>query len=139
MSEREEFDRIVAGMEFDLDGLDDLDVDAPPAPPHEEFDVALEEDDSDSDEDITESSADAFYREVPPARIRPARGTSWAWWCLSGSAVILLMTAITGSPLPSSVMIALTLVSIASVIFLVSRLPERGPGQRDWPDDGAAL
>lgn len=156
MNERDEFDRIIQGLEFDLSDLDlgasnnQLKSDESgqlDAGQHESGMIELEPDEHhesalsepDLDEGFDRRPDEQFYRDVPPASLRPAKGTGWAWAGVTGAPLIVLLTAIARIPLPSSAMIALTLVSVASVIFLISRLPERGPSQRDYPDDGAVL
>ena len=41
--------------------------------------------------------------------------------------------------LPKSVLLGIGLTFVAGSIYLISQLPEYGPGRPDWPDDGAAL
>ena len=44
-----------------------------------------------------------------------------------------------GEALMLGALVGLTLVSVGAVIWLIVRLPDHGPSQRDWPDDGAEL
>ncbi|WP_293786253.1 hypothetical protein [uncultured Aeromicrobium sp.] len=139
--ERDEFDRIVEGLELDVDGLPDLDEAAAEHARREaeqrraEAAAELPPELHDADEEDEEP----FYRQVPPARLRPARGTGLAWAGVAAAPVLTLLSTVMGFWLPMEVLAVLTLVAVVSVAWLIWRLPERGPSHRDWPDDGAAL
>ncbi|MFD1860036.1 hypothetical protein EHW97_10790 [Aeromicrobium camelliae] len=140
--ERDEFDRIVEGLELDVEGLPDLDeAAAEHARREEERQRAAAEADELPHElrDADEVEEEPFYRQVPPARLRPARGTGLAWAGVAAAPVLALLSAVVGFWLPAEVLAVLTLVAVVSVAWLVWHLPERGPSHRDWPDDGAAL
>lgn len=140
--ERDEFDRIVEGLELDLDGLPDLDeAAAEHARVESERERSLPEPDEIPAELREDSAADEepFYRQVPPARLRPARSIALAWTGVASAPLLVVLSAIFGFWVPSGLLAVLTLVAVSSAAWLVWQLPERGPSQRDWPDDGAAL
>ena len=41
--------------------------------------------------------------------------------------------------LPRPVLLGIALLFVASAVFLIAQLPDRGPAEPDWPDDGAQL
>jgi len=137
--DRDEFDRIVEGLDLDLTGLEDLDAAAerrareaeePSPDPGDELPPELRED---GDEET------AFYRQVPPARLRPARGTGLAWAGVLAAPLLVAASLFFGFWVPEWFIGLLTVVAVSSVAWLFWRLPERGPSQPDWPDDGAEL
>lgn len=135
VSEREEFDRIVEGLDFDLRDLGDLDAAAERAAAQPELPDATEGPVLEFDEMPDE----AFYREAPPARLGTRRSTIAAWIGVGGPPVVMVLAAILDIWIDSTLMVGLTLVSVASLVYLIYQLPERGPSNQDWPDDGAAL
>lgn len=135
--DRDEFDRIVEGLDLDLDGLEDLDEaaerrarESEEEPAEPELPPELREDDLDEV---------PFYRQVPPARVRPTPGTGVAWVGVLAAPLLVLASLVFDFWVPNWLIAALTVASVSSVTWLFWRLPERGPSQRDWPDDGAAL
>ena len=81
-----------------------------------------------------------FYRKVPPAPIRPRhRGRTLAWIAVLGSPLAIIVFTLAQVWLPKSVLLGIGLTFVAGSIYLISQLPEHGPGRPDWPDDGAAL
>ena len=81
-----------------------------------------------------------FYRKVPPAPIRPRhRGRTFAWIAVLGSPLAIIVFTLAQVWLPKSVLLGIGLTFVAGSIYLISQLPEYGPGRPDWPDDGAAL
>lgn len=130
MTERDEFDRIVEGLDLDLD-LDEIErtefraaAPTPPAAPRVDAPTGQDEE---------------FYRVVPPARLRPGRHVLWAWIGVMVAPVVLVVSALLRWPVSMGLVTLVTAVSGASAIYLVWRLPSHGPAQQDWPDDGAAL
>lgn len=141
MTERDEFDRIVEGLELDVDGLPDLDE---AAAEHARREAERRRAEAAAElppelQDADEVDEEPFYRQVPPARLRPARGTGLAWVGVAAAPVLALLSTLIGFWLPIEVLAVLTLVAVVSVAWLIWHLPERGPSHRDWPDDGAAL
>jgi len=137
MGEREEFDRIIEGLDLDLGFLDDPSQSEPePEPePKPERPASVEYGGSSArSPDVDEE----FYRRVdlgprPPWR----RNVILTWIGVLGSPLALLLSSVVGILVPRSIVAALTLVFIASAIYLISQLPDRNPG--DDPDDGAVV
>ena len=50
-----------------------------------------------------------------------------------------MLASASGRFLSGAVLLGAALTFVASAIYLIAQLPEHGPSQRDWPDDGAAL
>ena len=141
--ERDEFDRIVEGLELDLDGLPDLDEAAAEHARREQERAEAARAADDLPEELRDDEAvieeEPFYRQVPPARIRPAGRTAVAWGGVAAAPAIVLLSSVLGFWIPPELLVVLTIVAVVSVAWLVWHLPERGPSHRDWPDDGAAL
>lgn len=144
--ERDAFDRIVEGLDLDLSDLPDLDEAAerhareresedvvPAGPADLDDDLPPELRDDDGDDEVP------FYRQVPPAHVRPAPGTGLAWVGVLAAPVLVIASFLFDFWVASWLIALLTVASIVSVAWLFWRLPERGPSHRDWPDDGAAL
>jgi len=139
----DDFDEIVQRLDLDLPFPDE-----PPAreqlqhpsvrrhrrvEPHPES----EPDEPESFDDMPD---EPFYRKVPPAPIRPRhRGRTLAWIAVLGSPLSIIMFTLAHVWLPKSVLLGIGLTFVAGSIYLISQLPEYGPGRPDWPDDGAAL
>ncbi len=130
----DEFDRIVEGLDLDLSGLGDLDSAAATVAAERER-AALEAEKQVDDE----PEDDQFYRAVGPAGLRADSRTKLAWVVLATGPVVLLLSALLSLRPPMALTGVLILASVAAVVYLVARLPDRGPGTPDWPDDGAAL
>ncbi|WP_156368211.1 hypothetical protein [Aeromicrobium sp. Leaf289] len=131
---RDEFDDIVSRLDLDLpfpaeaDEPDPAPVEEPAEP--EPFELDDEPDPVD----------EQFYRRVDPGPGRPMhRGRAVAWGGLVGSPLLLMFASLAGQWLSSPVLLGAALTFVASAIYLIAQLPEHGPSQRDWPDDGAAL
>ena len=56
-----------------------------------------------------------------------------------GSPLAIIVFTLAHVWLPKSVLLGIGLTFVAGSIYLISQLPEHGPGRPDWPDDGAAL
>ena len=139
----DDFDEIVQRLELDLPFPDE-----PPAreqlqhpsvrrhrrvEPHPD----AEADEPESFDDMPD---EPFYRKVPPAPIRPRhRGRTFAWIAVLGSPLAIIVFTLAHVWLPKSVLLGIGLTFVAGSIYLISQLPEYGPGRPDWPDDGAAL
>lgn len=132
MGERDEFDRIVEGLDLDLGFLADGEPDEPePEPPVVEAHHHVGEARSpDADEE--------FYRRVERGPQRPwPRNITLAWIGIVGSPTVLVLCTLVGFIAPRSIVTALALVFVASAVYLISQLPDRNPG--DGPDDGAII
>ena len=62
-----------------------------------------------------------------------------AWLGILGGPVLIMAASITHWILPRPLLWGLGLVFVAAAIYLIAQLPERGPGEPHWPDDGAQL
>lgn len=129
MTERDDFDKIVEGLELDLsfdDDLDEPEVEEPPAW-------------SPAPDDDTETE-EPFYRRVEPTALIPRRrGIMMAWLGVLGAPLSLVIATVSGVVLDRPVVSAASLIFVAAAIYLILQLPEHGPSRRDWPDDGAVL
>ncbi|MEO6604271.1 MAG: hypothetical protein ABIN55_01535 [Aeromicrobium sp.] len=130
MPEKDDFDKIVEGLELDLE--------FPAEPPDPEPVEAPSPAWSDDAEPAVEQ--EPFYRKVEPANLRPrTRGVTVAWIALAGAPLSLVFATLIGQILPRSMLAAAVLTFVAAAIYLVAQLPEHGPGRPDSPDDGAVL
>ncbi len=130
MPEKDDFDKIVEGLDLDLEFPDEVPDPVAVNPP------LVWSDDTDEPPEIEEP----FYRKVEPASPRPRRrGTVLAWIALAGAPLLLVIATMFGEILPRPILGAAVLTFVAAAIYLVSQLPEHGPGRPDWPDDGAVL
>ena len=129
MSERDDFDRIVEGLDLDLSFIDEpLDEPEPAAPPA----PAPVADAPDEDE--------AFYRQVDATPLVPRRrDIVLAWAGVIGAPLALVLATVAHVYLDRAVVAGAALIFVASAIYLFLQLPEHGPSRRDWPDDGAVL
>jgi hypothetical protein len=129
MSERDDFDRIVEGLELDLSFIDEpLDDPEPaPAPAPAPVDAAPAED-------------EAFYRQVDATPLVPRRrDIVLAWAGVIGAPLALVLATVAHVFLDRAVVAGAALIFVTSAIYLFLQLPEHGPSRRDWPDDGAVL
>ena len=130
MTDPDPFDEIVRDLDLDLDFSEP--APAPAAPPQPTHPSATADDEDDED--------DQFYRRVEPRPMLPrSPRVLLAWiavivvplWIVASSTLHLLM--------PRPVLLGCGLVFVASAIYLIAQLPERGPSEPHWPDDGAQL
>ncbi|MCW2841587.1 MAG: hypothetical protein JWR55_3070 [Aeromicrobium sp.] len=129
MSERDDFDRIVEGLDLDFSFPDE-----PAEPAHQEPAELGRE----TDEPVTQE--EAFYRQVGPAPLMPRRrGVLMAWCGVLGAPLLLVLATLAHVFLDRPVVAGAALIFVASAIYLFLQLPEHGPSRRDWPDDGAVL
>lgn len=130
MTDRDDFDKIVEGLELDLEFPDEVPDPAPVEPPPPVW--------SDDTEPVEDE--EPFYRKVAPANLRPrSRGVTIAWIALAGAPLALVFATMIGQILPRPMLAAAVLIFVAAAIYLVAQLPEHGPGRPDSPDDGAVL
>ncbi|MBC7629985.1 hypothetical protein [Aeromicrobium sp.] len=134
MTDRDDFDKIVEGLDLDFTFPDEpADPEEPAAPPSA---AAWSPEQARSGGDIEEP----FYRKVDSTPIIPRRrGILLAWLGLLGAPLSLVVATISGVYLDPSVIGGAALIFVAAAIFLILQLPEHGPSRRDWPDDGAVL
>lgn len=131
--ERKAFDDIVERLDLDLPFP--LGVDQP-------HDVGgpVEEDEPVPFDDQPDPVDEQFYRRVDAGPSRPMeRGRTFAWIALAGAPLLVLLATLSGTYLARPVLLGAALTFVAAAIYLIAQLPEHGPSQRDWPDDGAAL
>lgn len=135
MTERDDFDKIVEGLELDLDFLDEIDEeDDAPEPSAPEPSAPVAEDVEDTDDEVP------FYRRVTHVPLIPkTRESLFAWGALLGAPLALVVASVFGQNLPRPVLAGAVLTFVAAAIYLISQLPEHGPSRPDWPDDGAVL
>lgn len=145
MGDREEFDRIVEGIDWDLSALDEEppDHDEPQEPQeprrHPSSRSSLPEE-SPADDSRSPDTDEQFYRRVDPPPPRGwTRGTTAAWVGVAGSPGSLVLLTLLGFTAPRALVVALSLVFVASAVYLIAQLPEHGPARGDGPDDGAVL
>lgn len=128
MTDPDPFDEIVRDLDLDLDFSEP--APAPAAPQRPTHPSAMADDDQD----------DQFYRRVEPRPMLPrSPRVLSAWiavivvplWIVASSTLHLIM--------PRPVLLGCGLVFVASAIYLIAQLPERGPSEPHWPDDGAQL
>lgn len=128
--EPDDFDKIVEGLDLDLGFPDEVPEPAPVEPPPLVW----------SDDSEPVEAEEPFYRKVGPTPLRPrSRAVTLACIGLAGAPLALVIATMFGEILPRPILGAVVLIFVAAAIYLVSQLPERGPGRSDWPDDGAVL
>jgi Flp pilus assembly protein TadB len=133
-SSSDDFDRIVEGLDLDLTGLENFDASAARAAAARER-AELEEE----QRRTAEPADDQFYRQVGPAEFRARGRTRVAWLIFVGGPALLLIATMASVRIPPFVVALVVIGVVVSVVFLISQLPDRGPSNPDWPDDGAAL
>jgi len=139
----DDFDEIVQRLELDLPFPDEPpareQLQHPSVRRHRRVEPRPEAE-ADEPESFDDMPDEPFYRKVPPAPIRPRhRGRTFAWIAVLGSPLAIMVFTLAHVWLPKSVLLGVGLTFVAGSIYLISQLPEYGPGRPDWPDDGAAL
>lgn len=135
MTERDDFDKIVEGLELDLSFIDEKPDQKPTEEPPEPEWLPLTDDDIDAAD-----AEEPFYRKVEPTPLIPRRrGVLAAWIGVLGAPLSLVIATMSGVFLDRPIVAAAALTFVASAIYLILQLPEHGPSRRDWPDDGAVL
>lgn len=134
----DDFDEIVQNLHLDLSFPDEQrEPQHPSVRRHRRPDQPKAEDEQPDFDDMPD---EPFYRRVEPAPIRPHhRGRTLAWIAVLGSPLAIIACTLAQVWLPKSVLLGIGLTFVAASIYLISQLPEDGPGRPDWPDDGAAL
>jgi hypothetical protein len=121
------FDEIVQHLDLDLNFPETVEpirpVEQRPAP-------ELEPDPED----------EPFYRHVEPRDPVPHRPpVLLAWLGIFGGPTAVMVASVAHLMLPRALLLGLGLIFVASAVYLISQLPERGPGEPNWPDDGAQI
>lgn len=130
MTERDDFDKIVEGLELNFDFPDEP-ADPVPIDPPKTVPAPV---------DIEAETEVPFYREVSTTPLIPRhRGTILAWFAVLGAPMLLVVWTMIGEILPRPMLAGAVLIFVAGAIYLISQLPEHGPSRSDWPDDGAVL
>ena len=132
MTERDDFDKIVEGLELDLSFADE------PQQPLEEPEPAWSPPTEDEAEDV--DAEEPFYRQVDSKPLIPRRrSVLLAWLGVLGAPLSLVVATVSGVFLDRAIVAAASLIFVGAAIYLILQLPEHGPSRRDWPDDGAVL
>jgi hypothetical protein len=127
MTDPDPFDEIVQHL-----NLDWSDADVVPAQPVEQP--------APPPPTINDPEAEPFYRHIEPREPMPHRpGVLLAWLGILSGPVVIMAAGLTHFVLPRPLLLGLALVFVASAVYLFSQLPERGPAEPFWPDDGAQL
>jgi len=127
MTDPDPFDEIVQHLDLDWNVPDD----AEPPPPVEQRPAPEPEPDPEDE---------PFYRRIEPRDPVPQRPpVLLAWLGIFGGPAVIMVSSVAGVVLPRTLLLGLGLVFVASAVYLISQLPERGPGEPNWPDDGAQL
>jgi hypothetical protein len=119
------FDEIIRNLDLDLPFPESVEQPKPasaPSPP------------------VSEPGDDQFYRRVEPRQ--PTHHNPrvlLAWLGVLAGPVAIMVTSSLQVVLPRPVLLGAGLLFVACAIYLFSQLPERGPGEPWWPDDGAQL
>ena len=108
----DEFDRIVEGLDLELEFPAEEPMPASPV--------------------VHTSGA---TEGAPPSNHRRA----FAWGAVLGAPLLLILATVSGWLVPRPLVVVAALIFVAGSIYLISQLPEHGPGHPDWPDDGAVL
>lgn len=132
MSERDDFDRIVEGLDLDFSFPDEpADPVRPAAQPEPQWSA---------EEAEPAETEEPFYRRVEPTPLIPRRrGLLLAWCGVIGAPLALVLATIAHIYLERPLIAGAALTFVASATYLFLQLPEHGPSRRDWPDDGAVL
>lgn len=81
-----------------------------------------------------------FYRHVQPHPVRHTQLSHLlAWLGVIGGPASIMVASLLHVILPRPVLLGIALLFVASAVFLIAQLPDRGPAEPDWPDDGAQL
>ena len=133
MTERDDFDKIVEGLELDLSFVDEpqepVDEPEPTWSPPTEDEV-----------DAVDDAEEPFYRQVDSTPLIPRRrSVLLAWVGVLGAPLSLVVATVSGVFLDRAIVAAASLIFVGAAIYLILQLPEHGPSRKDWPDDGAVL
>ena len=127
MTDPDPFDEIVRNLDLDLDFPEPAPSPAPASRPAHPSGASADEDDQ-------------FYRRVEPRPVLPRNPrVLLAWLGVIAVPISILVSSVVTVIMPRPVLLGCGLVFVASAIYLIAQLPERGPGEPYWPDDGAQL
>lgn len=125
MTKPDPFDEIVRNLDLDLT----FPPSPEPAPPVAQPEPVREE-----------PKDDQFYRRIeprPPVHHNPR--VLLAWLGVLAGPIAIMVTSSLHLILPRPILLGAGLAFVACAIYLISQLPERGPSEPWWPDDGAQL
>ena len=135
MTERDDFDKIVEGLELDLSFVDQPQEPVVEPEPEPEW-SPMTDDEVDAADDVEEP----FYRQVDSTPLIPRRrSVLLAWVGVLGAPLSLVLATVSGVFLDRAIVAAASLIFVGAAIYLILQLPEHGPSRKDWPDDGAVL
>lgn len=130
MTDPDPFDEIVRNLDLDLDFPEPAPKPEPVRQPTHPS-AAHAADGNDDDQ---------FYRRVEPRPVLPrSPRVLLAWLGVVLTPLAIMVSSVVRLTMPRPVLLGCGLVFVASAIYLIAQLPERGPGEPYWPDDGAAL
>jgi hypothetical protein len=133
MTERDDFDKIVEGLELDLSFVDE--PQEPPQEPEPAWSPQTED-----EVDAADDAEEPFYRQVDSTPLIPRRrSVLLAWVGVLGAPLSLVVATVSGVFLDRAIVAAASLIFVGAAIYLILQLPEHGPSRKDWPDDGAVL
>ena len=132
MTERDDFDKIVEGLELDLSFIDEVEEQPVIEPAEPVW--------SPRTDDEVDDAEEPFYRKVEATPLIPRRrGVLLAWVGVLGAPLSLVIATLSGIFLDRPIVAGASLIFVGAAIYLILQLPEHGPSRRDWPDDGAVL
>jgi hypothetical protein len=121
------FDEIVRNLDLDLDFSEPAPAPAAPTQPIHPSVAATDRDDQ-------------FYRRVDPRPVLPHNPrVLLAWLAVLVVPTCIMIISAVHLIMPRPVLLGSGFVFVAAAIYLIAQLPERGPGEPHWPDDGAQL
>jgi hypothetical protein len=121
------FDEIVRNLDLEIDFPEEPAPAPAPQPVHPSVASTVDDDDK-------------FYRRVEPRPVIPrSPHVLFAWLGVIGSPICIMVTSLMNLIMPRPILLGCGLVFVAAAIYLIAQLPERGPGEPHWPDDGAQL
>lgn len=129
MTDPDPFDEIVRNLDLDpdLDFPEPMPTPAPARQPTHPSAASAVQDDQ-------------FYRRVEPRPVLPRNPRILAAWLgVIVTPLGIMASSVLNLIMPRPVLLGCGLVFVASAIYLIAQLPERGPGEPYWPDDGAQL
>ena len=127
MTDPDPFDEIVRNLDLDLDFPEPESAAAAPAQPVHPSAAPVEQDDQ-------------FYRRVDPRPVLPRNPrVLFAWLGVIVGPLCIMTISALHLIMPRPVLLGCGLIFVASAIYLIAQLPDRGPAEPYWPDDGAAL
>lgn len=143
--EPDEFDRIVEGLEFDLDDLGDWDAraEAAAAKQHDDDVIdagsALESDDGNDNDEPEPEFAEVIYREAPPVSSTSDPKRLRGWLSLLVLPITVLLSSLLSIRISAFFWMVLVLGTVGMVAYLLLTLPDQGPASPGWPEDGSEL